>query len=310
MTAHISVVIPTFNRERNLELCLTALCGQTRQDFSVVVSDDGSTDNTRQLVDRFRLNGDLRIGYNYQPHDGYRVSKARNAGVKVAEVAFQPTHILFVDSDVMLNPCAVAHYYELVDTLPKQMVICGRYDWLPPMELTPERVLKDWDSIYQAWADYVKSVVYGDHTLVDPAIPRVDGVPFVGGNLGRDPREPHDWDACTAPREAKTITLSGNLLVPLDVFHATGGFDEEIKAQGQDCAWSYELWSQGFPAVLCGHVYGLHVYHDRDKALTDTVQWTIQYIHNKYKDVPPPPEVGIKVVSIEEREEREEGDGE
>ena len=74
----ISFVIPTFNRKKTLLRTIRGLAEQSVQDFEVIVSDDGSTDGTRDAVEH------LVDGYAYQDHDGYRVSKVRNNGSKLA----------------------------------------------------------------------------------------------------------------------------------------------------------------------------------------------------------------------------------
>lgn len=282
---HITVVIPTYNRAANLDLALSALCGQTHRNFTVVVADDGSDDDTPLVVTRYQE--ELRVEHVWQPHDGYRVSAARNMGVATAREVFKPTHVWFVDSDVLLNPQAVEHMYWLLARLPKDVVVCGRYDWMPPFPITAARVRNNWNMILRRWASFVGLMLGGYQHLVDSSVPRYQGTPFVGGNGGLDPRHPeHGWYNCQHTQSVRSETLSGNLLVPLPVFDATGGFDENIKDQGQDGEFSYNLWSKGYRASLCGHVYGLHVYHPRDpEKQLESAHRTIKYIHEKY-DVP------------------------
>ena len=49
----VSVVVPTYNRARDLIRCLDSLVKQTYQEFEVLVCDDGSTDDTREVVSRY-----------------------------------------------------------------------------------------------------------------------------------------------------------------------------------------------------------------------------------------------------------------
>ena len=74
-------VIPTYNRAENLTLCLEGLLHQTNRDFDVVVWDDGSEDDTRKVVADY--SNRLPIVYGWHPHDGYRVSLARNCGARL-----------------------------------------------------------------------------------------------------------------------------------------------------------------------------------------------------------------------------------
>ena len=139
----IAVVIPTFNRADNLDCVLTALSVQTTPIDELIVVDDGSTDNTHDVVmsfnDKFK---DLK--YYYHPNRGYRLSLNRNQGSKL--VAKDTTHILYIDSDVMLNPRAIEAYHDIIKKHPKA-VVCGRYDWLPQMNVTPKDVVENWNQV-------------------------------------------------------------------------------------------------------------------------------------------------------------------
>jgi len=89
----ISVVMPVYNAEATLEECLTKLGQSTFEDFEVVVVDDGSTDRSKEILDRFPI--------RVIPSSG-RVgpAAARNLGAQVATGEF----LFFVDSDVMVRP--------------------------------------------------------------------------------------------------------------------------------------------------------------------------------------------------------------
>src|SRR5262244_3615327 len=89
----ISVVMPVYNAEATLEECLTKLGQSTFEDFEVVVVDDGSTDRSKEIMDRFPI--------RVIPSSG-RVgpAAARNLGAQVATGEF----LFFVDSDVMVRP--------------------------------------------------------------------------------------------------------------------------------------------------------------------------------------------------------------
>lgn len=85
----ISVIIPTFNRASFLKKAIESVIAQTYRDFELVVVDDGSQDNTRDVVSRF---GE-RITYIRQKNRG--PGAARNLGIKKSRGDF----IAFLDSD-------------------------------------------------------------------------------------------------------------------------------------------------------------------------------------------------------------------
>src|ERR1700712_1426421 len=99
----ISVVVPVYNVELYLETCLESIAGQTFRDLEVVMVDDGSTDGSAAIAQRF-VDRDERFRLVTQPNGG--LSKARNTGTDAATGEF----LAFVDSDDYLAPNA----YELL----------------------------------------------------------------------------------------------------------------------------------------------------------------------------------------------------
>lgn len=85
----VSVVIPTYNRAGFVTKAIDSVLNQTFADYEVIVVDDGSTDNTKQTLERCLG----KITYIYQDNSG--VSAARNAGIAVACGEW----VAFLDSD-------------------------------------------------------------------------------------------------------------------------------------------------------------------------------------------------------------------
>jgi glycosyltransferase involved in cell wall biosynthesis len=89
--AQISVITPTYNRAHLLGRAVQSVLGQTFRDFELIVVDDGSTDNTQEVVANM---GDERL--RYIRHERNRgASAARNTGIRAARGAY----IAFQDSD-------------------------------------------------------------------------------------------------------------------------------------------------------------------------------------------------------------------
>lgn len=89
MSGKVSVIIPTFNREKFITKAIDSVMDQTYQDFEIVVLDDGSTDNTRDILKRY----DDRVRYFYQENRG--IASARNEAIKRSTGEY----IAFLDSD-------------------------------------------------------------------------------------------------------------------------------------------------------------------------------------------------------------------
>jgi glycosyltransferase involved in cell wall biosynthesis len=85
----ISIIIPTFNRAKLIERAIISVLTQTYQDFEIIVVDDGSTDNTKDVVLYF--GNQIR----YMRQDNRGPSSARNAGIEASRGKF----IGFLDSD-------------------------------------------------------------------------------------------------------------------------------------------------------------------------------------------------------------------
>jgi glycosyltransferase involved in cell wall biosynthesis len=94
MTAvpRISVIVPTYNRARDLARCLDSLVAQTFKDFEVLVCDDGSTDDTPQVVQRYA--GKLDLTYHWAENFG-GPARPRNVGLQKA----RGDYVAFLDSD-------------------------------------------------------------------------------------------------------------------------------------------------------------------------------------------------------------------
>ncbi|WP_163436656.1 glycosyltransferase family A protein [Fibrobacter succinogenes] len=86
----ISIVLPSFNRARILPKAVESILRQTYKDFELIIVDDGSSDNTREVVKSFN---DDRIVYVHQENAGACV--ARNNGIDHA----RGEYIAFQDSD-------------------------------------------------------------------------------------------------------------------------------------------------------------------------------------------------------------------
>jgi glycosyltransferase involved in cell wall biosynthesis len=89
MKPKVSVIIPTYNRAHYIQKALDSVMAQTYQDFEVIVIDDGSTDNTREVVKQY---GE-KVRYFYQENTG--IPGARNAGIRNSA----GDYIAFLDSD-------------------------------------------------------------------------------------------------------------------------------------------------------------------------------------------------------------------
>jgi glycosyltransferase involved in cell wall biosynthesis len=105
----VSVIIPTYNRGRLLVETLDSVCAQTCRDYEIIVVDDGSGDDTRQLVTTYSD----QLVYHRIDHAG--VSAARNAGLDLA----CGEYVAFLDSDDLWEPRFLERMMDALDTAPE-----------------------------------------------------------------------------------------------------------------------------------------------------------------------------------------------
>lgn len=103
----VSVAIATRNRSKFLSESITSVLGQTMQDFEIVVVDDGSTDNTREVLEGFK---DSRIRYFYQEKAG--VAAARNRAADESLGAYTAVH----DDDDLMTPWRLQAQLDALET--------------------------------------------------------------------------------------------------------------------------------------------------------------------------------------------------
>ena len=93
----VSIIIPVYNMQDELPKCLESVVCQTFTDYEVLVINDGSTDNTAQIIQNFKEQHPHFMCLT-QPNQG--VAAARNAGLLRAE----GTYVCFLDGDDFLEP--------------------------------------------------------------------------------------------------------------------------------------------------------------------------------------------------------------
>lgn len=87
----ISVIVPAYNVEKYIKACLDSLINQTYSNFEIIVVNDGSTDQTEEILRGYQSNPKFRI---YSQKNG-GLSAARNRGIKLANGEL----VCFIDSD-------------------------------------------------------------------------------------------------------------------------------------------------------------------------------------------------------------------
>ncbi len=115
----ISVVIPTYNRANLIERSIRSVLNQTYKNLEVIVVDDGSTDNTEEVV---RSIQDERIIYYKQENGG--AGMARNTGVSLAGADY----VAFHDSDDVFRPEKLEKQMAYMEAHPEYSMVYCNYE--------------------------------------------------------------------------------------------------------------------------------------------------------------------------------------
>ncbi|MDR6142286.1 glycosyltransferase involved in cell wall biosynthesis [Microbacterium foliorum] len=238
MSMKASVIIPTYDRANILAYTLHSLARQTikNDDFEVIVSDDGSSDRTVDVVREYEAHLNLR--YTYHDDLGHRTASTRNAGATLAT----GETLIFLDSGTLA--CAEfveSHVREHQDgTTPRAVVgRVGGYDTAasaPPVSLQTRLSGSESLTVAQARA-------MGLADMRDGELARFEG----------------DIEAALLPWR---LFWTGNCSVRTTAFREVGGFDDRFVGWGvEDVDLGYRLsrdgvllaWSEDALAVEYPH---------------------------------------------------------
>lgn len=174
-----SVILATFNQPRLLALALCGYAAQTEPRFEIVVADDGSREDTREVVDAHARRSGLAIRHVWQPHRGFWKSAALNRAVLHSRGA----HLIFSDGDCVPSRSFVAEH--LAAARPNAFIVGGhvRLSERETRAVTPEQVvsgtLESLPSLRartRLWWTHGKSLAY--IALRRPRRPRLLGLNF------------------------------------------------------------------------------------------------------------------------------------
>ena len=113
-------MIPVYNGEKYVSTCLEMIRQQTLQDWEAVFADDGSTDNSGELLDELAKT-DERVKVYHQKNGG--TARARNCGLDHASGQF----VTFMDCDDELDPRMYETLVKLIEDTGTDMTVCGYY---------------------------------------------------------------------------------------------------------------------------------------------------------------------------------------
>ncbi|MFH0819832.1 MAG: glycosyltransferase family A protein [bacterium] len=134
----ISIIIPTYQHAKELAKCLDSILTQTFQDFEVIVVNDGSTDETSEVLEKYKRRFSARggsasggknkdLGFKIINQENQGANPARNRGAQEAKGEY----FLFCDADIAMEPSMLEKMANALQTnLDKSYVYCSfKFGW-------------------------------------------------------------------------------------------------------------------------------------------------------------------------------------
>lgn len=284
----ISVIIPVYNTRKYILQCLESLRNQTYSDFEVILVDDGSSDDSGQIISRFILDTGL-TNYHLVSKKNGGVCSARNAGLQVAKGQW----ISFVDSDDWVGPEYLSKMVKAVEETDADYCLIGlcAYD-----EVSQHRdVWTDYplcagtipEDLYALTSmDYVcsrmfrKSIIDANHISFDERIFYAEDNAFNFDYLRFVKKFACVQDVCYIYRRRETGALSRTPHSPLKracVFEHMEGFvsafpmEDIITALSKNWSFSRIMWNVLLNKVTCD-ILAKHTKEARRYIKTDLAQ--------------------------------------
>ncbi|MFP4026683.1 MAG: glycosyltransferase [Candidatus Brocadiia bacterium] len=159
----ISVLITTFNRARLLRLCLLGYLRQNQQGFEIIISDDGSTDATQDVVEEFQEQAPFPVTYIWREHRDHRRAEVINRAIAASQYEW----LVFSDSDSIPHQDMVRNHRRHADS---ERLLCGgriRLNREVTEKLTPQSILQGAHEEYLTgqeklllWKRHLKNLFY------------------------------------------------------------------------------------------------------------------------------------------------------
>ena len=138
-----SIIIPTYNRAHFIKETVDSVLGTNLSIFEVIIVDDGSTDNTKQIIMR-KYGSDPRVQYYFKQNE--ERGAARNFGIQQAKGEYA----VFFDSDDFMKP----HYLEILHKIiienPEVKLLAAKYNYDNDGKTENHPVLQD---LAEGWYD-------------------------------------------------------------------------------------------------------------------------------------------------------------
>ncbi|MGC5776386.1 glycosyltransferase [Paenibacillus pabuli] len=238
----VTVIIPTYNRSDLLKRTLLCLQHQEADEalFEVIVCDDGSSDNTKEVACSFEQDMDLR--YCYQKDTGFRAGTARNMGLHLARHEI----CVYLDTGVLIGSDFV------------HSVIAFHRSHENTVGLGIVHGMNQKDDQHPI-AKFLHSIASSEHPEACLSSPMLRAYPD-SRQMQFDFYE-YDMDRSSAPWLYFWTSMAS---VETDLLRKLGGFDESFHGWGhEDVELGYRLWKAGAHFRADPSLRALHLPHEQ-----------------------------------------------
>lgn len=209
----VSIIIPNYNQEKYIEETMETVLAQTYKNIEVLVTDDGSTDNSHNLLNKIAA-GDSRVTVLTQ--ENMNASVARNKAIAHAKGEF----FLFMDSDDTMYPDAVEVLVEAQQEFNADLVIGNMDEFINDHEMTAVDEFFKERGVGEDFRDFLDILPAVPNKLYKASIVREKHVNFGNVRIGQDTNFFLKYLCC-----CKRIAYIPNIifswrLIPTSVTHA------------------------------------------------------------------------------------------
>ncbi len=129
-----SILVPVYNVEKYLEQCVESLLSQTyKGEYEIILVDDGSTDASGTICDRYQKNNPDKIKVVHKRNEG--LVSARQAGIEIATGEYS----LFVDSDDFVENNLLETVFDLISKYDKTDIVIFTMNYYDGINRTPKK---------------------------------------------------------------------------------------------------------------------------------------------------------------------------
>lgn len=136
MNFKISIIIPVYNAENTLNRCLDSIVNQEYKNYEVILINDGSTDNSKQILDEYK-DKYTNIIVKHKINEG--VSSARNMGLEIASGEY----IMFADSDDFLSKDCLKTLINEINSKNIDLITSSFFEIYPEGNIVEHNILKN-----------------------------------------------------------------------------------------------------------------------------------------------------------------------